>query len=416
MIVEILTTGSELLLGQIINTNAAWLAAELNKIGFDVVYQSTVGDNRLRMAEAVRHALSRADIVITSGGLGPTRGDITKEICAEVCGLSLYEDAAWADKLREFFARRKKAMTANNLRQAMIPEGAHIFQNYCGTAPGVAMEWNGRLIINLPGPPAELQDMFTRSVRPYLGGKYGFDSVIVSRVLNTWGIGESELETKIMDLILGQKNPTLALLVRDTGVIVRITAKAATEPAARSLIAPVEKRIRELAGAYIYAADDEPLEKIAGRLLREKKLTVACAESCTGGLVSGRLTAVPGSSEYVRGGIVSYTNEVKKQALGVAAETLARHGAVSAETAKEMARGICRTLGSDIGVSVTGNAGPDASENKPVGLVYIGLCTPDGTAAAEYRFSGTREIIRNKAVMTALSMLRQYLEAGSLPL
>ena len=408
MVVEIITTGSELLLGQIINTNSAYMAAELNKIGFDVVYQTTVGDNRKRMKEAIEHALTRADIILTSGGLGPTQGDITKEVCAEVFSRQLERNEACVQRLKQHFLHLQREMTENNLRQAMIPEGAHIFLNYAGTAPGIVLEQDGKVIVNLPGPPFEMKDMFDRSLKPFLKEKYGFHSVILSRILDTFGIGESSLETRIRDLILQQKNPTLALLVRPTGVILRITAKAAKREAAEQLIDAMEKEIRSRVGAYIYAIDDEGMEQVVGRMLQEKQLTIACAESCTGGLLTSRLTDVPGSSAYVMGSVVSYTNEVKAGLVGVEPAVLAAKGAVSEEVAVQMAEGIRRTISTDIGVGITGIAGPDGGiDEKPVGLVYIAVAGPQGTLVQKNIFSGTRTQIKFRSTQTALDMVRQ---------
>lgn len=411
MVVELVTTGSELLLGQIVNTNSAYMAAGLNKIGFDVVYQTTIGDNQKRMTEAIEHALSRADIVITSGGLGPTQGDITKQVCAGVFSRKLSLNEECADRIRAHFNRlHRVAMTENTMRQAMIPEGAVIFKNYAGTAPGIVLEEGGKIIINLPGPPSEMKDMFERSVKPFLKEKYGFRSVIISRVLNTFGIGESFLEESIKDLILAQKNPTLALLVRPGGVILRITAKADIEADANLLISRMEKEIRSRIGEYIYAVDDADMEDVVGKLLREKGLTIACAESCTGGLLTSRLTDVAGSSDYVMGSIVSYTNEVKIKELGVPSDLLAEQGAVCEDVAKAMAEGAQTKLSTDIGVGITGIAGPDGgSKEKPVGLVYIAVAGPMGTVAAKKIFTGKRKAIKYRTTQTALDMVRHYI-------
>lgn len=410
MIVELVTTGSELLLGQIVNTNSSYMARELNSMGFDVVYQTTVGDNRQRMREVLEHALTRADIVITTGGLGPTQGDITKEVSAAVFGRSLQLDEACARHLREQFAHWQRPMAENNLRQAMIPEKAHIFKNYAGTAPGIAMEQGGRLLVNLPGPPSEMKDMFDRSLRPYLEQKYGFAAVILSRVLNTAGIGESALEMEVRDLILAQKNPTLALLARPSGVILRITAKAADSQAAQQLIGAMEQEIRSRVGKYIYAVDDADMEDVVGQLLSERQLTIACAESCTGGLLTSRLTDVPGSSAYVMGSVVSYTNEVKESLLGVEAEVLRRVGAVSEETACQMAQGVRQRIGTDIGVGITGIAGPGGgTPEKPVGLVYIAVAGKKGTVVKKNIFSGTRRQVKYRTTQTALDMVRHFI-------
>ncbi len=410
MIAELVTTGSELLLGQIVNTNAAYMAQELNRMGVDVCFQTTVGDNRARMKEVLAHALTRADLVITSGGLGPTRGDITKEVSAEVMGRTMALDEECVTRLKAHFARLGREMTENNLRQAMIPEGAHIFVNHAGTAPGVAIEKDGKLLVNLPGPPSEMKDMFQRSLVPYLVEKYDISSIIYSRVLHTYGIGESMLETKIDDLILAQKNPTLALLIRPTGVIIRITAKAENEAAAEALIAPVEKEIRARLGNLVYGADDEKMEEIVGKELLEKKLTVATAESCTGGLVASRLTDVAGSSEYVKGGIVSYTDEVKASTLGVPREILAEYGAVSEPTARAMAEGARKVLDTDVAVSITGLAGPGGgTEKTPVGTVFIAASGANGIVAEKHSFTGTRGQVKFRASQAALALLRKYI-------
>ncbi|MBR1553071.1 MAG: competence/damage-inducible protein A [Schwartzia sp.] len=411
MIAELVTTGSELLLGQIVNTNAAYMAQELNRMGVDVCFQTTVGDNRVRMKEVLTHALSRADLVITSGGLGPTRGDITKEVSAEIIGRTMARNEECVARLKAHFARLGREMTENNLRQAIIPEGAHIFVNQAGTAPGVALEKDGKLLVNLPGPPSEMKDMFQRSLAPYLVEKYGISSIIYSRVLHTYGIGESMLETKIDDLILAQKNPTLALLVRPTGVIIRITAKAENETAAEALIAPVEKEIRARLGSLVYGADEEKMEEIVGKELLERKLTVATAESCTGGLVASRLTDVAGSSGYVKGGIVSYTDEVKANTLGVPREILAEYGAVSEPTARAMVEGARKVLGADVAISTTGLAGPGGgTEKTPVGTVFIAASGVSGTVAEKHSFTGTRGQVKFRASQAALALLRKYIK------
>lgn len=411
MVVEIVTTGTELLLGQIVNTNAAYLAESLNKLGFDVLYQTTVGDNRERMAEVLKLALARADIVITSGGLGPTQGDITKFVAAKLCGRQLYVDEKSLEHIRKFAMQRGFPMTENNVRQAMIPQGAVVFANACGTAPGVAIEQDGRVIIHLPGPPNECRDMFSRSVTPYLLQKYGTNSTIMSRVLHTFGIGESLLEEKIMDLIKNQQNPTLALLVRPSGVIIRITAKADDAKAAEALISDMEKELRQRIGTYIYAVDERGMEDVVGEMLAEKGIHIACAESCTGGLVTSRLTDVPGSSRYVHGAVVSYTNEIKERALQVSAETLRCFGAVSKQTAREMAQGIRCKFAADIGLAVTGLAGPGGgSPEKPVGLVYIAVTGKNGTKICQKQFSGSRKTIKYRASQMALDAVRQYIQ------
>ncbi len=409
MIVEIVTTGTELLLGQIVNTNSAYLAEELNKLGLDVLYQTTIGDNRQRMTEVLKLALSRADIVITSGGLGPTQGDITKLVTASLFDLEMKLHQPSLDNIKQRFTFRGIEMTDNNIRQAMIPEGAIVLDNACGTAPGIVLEHEGKVIINLPGPPHELKDMFRLKIIPYLSKKYGCESVIMSRVLNTFGIGESLLEDKIKDLILNQENPTLALLARLGEVIIRITAKADTKEEAALLISKVETEIQSRVGEFIFTIDDGDMEEVVGQLLTDKKLTIACAESCTGGLITSRLTDVEGSSSYVYGSVVSYTDEVKKSELNVPEDVLTAKGAVSEEVAIAMAEGIARKFHTDIGVGVTGIAGPGGgSEEKPVGLVYIAITGKLGTKVYKNNFNGKRKYIKYRTSQTALDIVRRY--------
>lgn len=411
MIIELITTGSELLLGQIVNTNAAYMAASLNKAGFDVVYQTTVGDNRKRMKAVIKQALARADIVITSGGLGPTQGDITKEVCAEVLGRELIYNEACAESIKSYLAQLGKEVVESTMRQAMIPEKADFFLNHNGTAPGVVQEKDGRLLINLPGPPREMKDMLERSLKPYLEDKYGFSAVIVSRVLDTFGIGEAALELRIKDLILEQHNPTLALLARPSGVIIRITAKAADNDQAEQMINVLEKEIRSRVGEFVYAVDDAGMEEVVGSMLLARKLTISCAESCTGGLLSSRLTDVPGSSAYVRGSIVSYDNAVKAELLEVDPQVLESKGAVSDEVAAQMAAGVRKHIGTDVGVGITGIAGPGGGTPlKPIGLVYIAVANGKGVRVCRNLFNGSRREIKYRATQAALDMVRQYIK------
>ncbi|WP_196604686.1 competence/damage-inducible protein A [Pectinatus haikarae] len=414
MRVELITTGSELLLGQIVNTNSAYMASHLNDIGFDVLYQTTVGDNYDRMKTVIKNALERADIVITTGGLGPTQGDITKYVCAEIMGKTMVTHAESKKRMDDHFREKNIEMTENNSRQVLVPESAHVFINYNGIAPGIVQACDEKVLINLPGPPREMKDMFDRSLKPFLRDKFGIKHVIHSVVLDTFDIGESFLETKIRDLILKQYNPTLALLVRPSGVIIRITAKADSVEEAKQLIQPVEEEIYSRVGQYVYAVDDEPMENVVGRLLAAKKITVSCAESCTGGLLTSRLTDIAGSSEYVMGSIVSYSNLVKVKHLHVPESILAEKGAVSEETARYMAEGVAKCMGTDIGVGITGIAGPGgATEQKPVGLVYISVTGDRGTYVVKNLFSGKREEIKYRATQKALNMIRLYLEDKS---
>jgi nicotinamide-nucleotide amidase len=411
MIVEIVSTGTELLLGQIVNTNAPYLARKLNELGFDAVYQTTVGDNRRRMASVFSIALERADIVITSGGLGPTQGDITKEVSAELLGRDLQLHEPSVEHIQAFFKRRHLTMTNNNLRQAMMPTGAIVVTNHRGTAPGVIIEHGEKTIIHLPGPPAELEHMFEKSILPYLTNRFGGQGVIVSKVLRTFGIGESILEERIRQFILAQNNPTIALLARSGEIHVRLTAKADSEDTARALIAELEASLREHIEDYIFGMDDQSLEQVVGEELRRHGLSIALAESCTGGGATAKLTDVPGSSEYLIGTVVCYDNRIKTELAGVAPETLQKHGAVSQETAAEMAQGIRGRFAADIGIGITGIAGPGGgSDEKPVGLVYLAVAGPQGIMVEEEHFSGQRSAIKTRAVNSSLDLLRRYLQ------
>ncbi|CQR74670.1 Putative competence-damage inducible protein [Sporomusa ovata DSM 2662] len=412
MIIELVNTGTELLLGQIVNTNAPFLAARLNELGFSVLYQTTVGDNRERMKSVLKTALDRANIVITSGGLGPTQGDITKEVTAALLNKPMYLHEASAERIQRFFTEHRLCMTDNNLRQAMMPEGAQIIENTCGTAPGVIVEQEttGKVIINLPGPPHELAAMFEKSIISYLTKRFGVQGAIVSRVLRTYGLGEAALEERIKQYISAQSNPTLALLARNGEIHVRITARAASETESVQLINELEGQIQPLLNEYIFGIDEETMEKSVGSLLLAKKLTIALAESCTGGLVTSRITDVPGSSQYLLGSIVCYSNTVKTRDVGVPEEIIATRGAVSQETAECMAQGIRERFQTSIGVGITGIAGPDgATENKPVGLVYIAIDGSAGTVCYEHYFNGTRMDIKHRTALAALNHVRHYL-------
>jgi len=411
MIVEIVSTGSELLLGQIVNTNAPYLARQLNEIGYDAVYQTTVGDNRRRMASVLAIALERADIVITSGGLGPTLGDITKEVTAELLGRPMYLHEESVAHIKGFFERRHLTMTQNNLRQAMMPEGAIIVENHRGTAPGVIIEHESKTIIHLPGPPMELEYMFENGILPYFANRFGSQGLIVSKVLRTFGLGESALEERIHDYILAQSNPTLALLARSGEIHVRLTAKGETAEIAHRLIGELEPKIRERIGEFIFGTNEQALEQVVGEDLTAKKYTLAIAESCTGGAVSARLTDIPGSSAYLMGSVVSYSNKVKTDFVGVPEPVLQAKGAVSEETARAMAEGIRERVGTDIGVGVTGIAGPGGGTvEKPVGLVYIAVAGPKGTVVEEERFTGQRSGIKTRTVNATLDLIRRYLQ------
>ena len=405
MIAEIVTTGTELLLGDILNTNVQYLSRELNKRGVDVLYHTTVGDNYQRMEQCLKLASQRADLIVISGGLGPTRGDITKEVVCRLCGRDSYLDQESWERIQNFFAVRKINYTPNNINQAMLPQGCTVLKNEVGTAPGVWLEEQGKVFVLLPGPPFELVDMCEKQLFPLLEQHFGKLGTICSRVLHLRNIGESSLATLLDEIIMAQTNPTLALYARKGEVIIRITAKAENMERAQKLLDGMEQEIRALAGKYIYGTDEENLASCLGKKLLERQETIALAESCTGGLATSMLTDIAGSSAYVKGSVVSYSNESKHKLLGVKTETLEKYSAISRETALEMARGVQQLLDTDYGVGITGNAGPGPSEGKPVGLVYIAVATRSDIVCAELHFTATRTENKLKIATTAISMV-----------
>ena len=368
---EILCVGTELLLGDIINTNAAFLARELAALGIGVYHQTVVGDNGGRLREAVELALSRSDLLVMTGGLGPTYDDITKETAAEALGKKLVWNQQAYDRMEAYFARTGRVMSENNRKQAMMPEGAVVFQNENGTAPGAAMESGEKVIVLLPGPPSEMEPMFCNQVRPYLEGKTG--QTFLSRTVHLFGIGESAAEEQLRELMESSHNPTVAPYAKTGEVLLRVTAAAKNEQEAKKLLAPAVEEIQKRMGPYVYGVDVGTLQNAAVTALRQKGLTVSTAESCTGGGVAKRITEVPGASQVLQAGICTYTNRMKAELLGVKERTLQNYGAVSERTALEMAQGVRIRTGADIGVSVTGVAGPDPSEGKPVGLVFVSV-------------------------------------------
>ena len=368
MTAELISVGTELLLGNIVNTNAAFLARECAGLGLSVYYQTTVGDNPQRLEAAVRQALSRSDVVILSGGLGPTQDDLTKEIAASVFGSALKEDAHTRERIQAYFdARGAKEIAENNWKQAMVPEGALVLDNENGTAPGLILEKDGKTAVLLPGPPGELIPMFRKAVYPYLHRKQ--PEIIVSEMVKLCGIGESRAEQMIADLIEKQSNPTIATYAKTGEVHLRVTARAADREAAELLIKPVLKELGARFGEFIYTMEEKvTLEEAVASLLKEQGLTVTTVESCTGGLLAGRLVNVAGVSEVFKQGFVTYSNKAKRKLVGVKKATLREVGAVSERTAREMARGAVLATGADVAVSVTGIAGPDGgTEEKPVG-------------------------------------------------
>lgn len=407
MRVEVITTGTELLLGEIVNENFVYLARELNQRGFDVLYQTTVGDNPGRIKEALRLAASRADIVITSGGLGPTRGDITKEEVAEYCGVPLYMDLEVWNHIQELLSRRNACITSNNDKQALVPSGAIVLRNEVGTAPGLVLKHavDGTVFILLPGPPYELRYICRHELFPYLEKEYAHLGIIKSHTLKVRGLGESRVAAMLDDLIVRQTNPTIALYARHGDILVRLTAKAPSAAEADALIARLQYNIEAVIGRYVYGYDEDSLPEVLGKELLKQQKWIAFAESCTGGLATSLMTDVPGSSAYVKGSVVSYTEAVKNGLLAVSKTDLERKGAVSPEVARRMAEGVREKLGTDLGVSVTGLAGPGGgTKKKPVGLVYMAVADADGTVCREFHFSGSRTQIKLRAAMAAIGL------------
>ena len=405
MIAEILSVGTELLMGQIANTDAQFISRQLSHLGINIYHQTTVGDNPARVKEALALALSRADIVITTGGLGPTEDDLTKEMVAEYFGLKMVRDPKSYDHLVEMLTAHGRKMTENNLKQADFPEGAIIMENLRGTAPGCIVEQDGKAVAVLPGPPFELTDMFERQLKPYLAKKSGVH--LTSRFLRIFGVGESNVETILKDLFHGT-NPTLALYCGAGEVQARLTAMTEDGNDAHLLLDPLEAEIRRRLGDSVYAEGlHTSMAETVYKLLRQRGARVSFAESCTGGMLTAKIVDLPGASDVLDESHVTYANAAKQRILGVQPETLERFGAVSPECAREMAEGARRISGADYGVSVTGIAGPDGgTAEKPVGLVYIGVSDENGTIAREFRFRGNREWVRTLACGNALNLLR----------
>lgn len=407
MTVELISVGTEILLGNIVNTNGAFLAEQCASLGLSCYYQTVVGDNESRLSETVELAKSRADILIITGGLGPTRDDLTKETVAKVFGKTLLMDEHSREKIVEYFHKRNKKISENNWKQAMVPEGAIALENHNGTAPGIIMEEQGKTVILLPGPPGELIPMFKEQVYPYLQTKT--ERIIRSQTVKVCGVGESMVETMIKDLIESQNNPTIATYAKTGEVHIRVTAAAEDEKEALKIIKPVIKELKKRFEEDIYTTHEEvTLEQSCVDLLLANELTISTMESCTGGMISARLINVPGVSEVFKAGYVTYSNKAKRKVLGVKQSTLKKHTAVSAKVAEEMAQGVSLLTKADVALSVTGIAGPDGgTEERPVGLVYIGCSVKGKTKVVEYHFSGSRMKIRESAVVAALTLLRQ---------
>ena len=407
---EVIAIGTELLLGFVLNTDTVFLGRALAGLGINCYYQVTVGDNPKRLAQTIRTALERSDLVITCGGLGPTVDDITLETLAEVADRPLILDKTILGRMERRFTQLGIRMPKTNVRQAMIPQGAVVFPNPMGTAPGFLLELKpNRLLVALPGPPAELIPMVNRYLVPRLRRHAG-KTIIRSKTLKVTGLTESEVDIQVRDLLALKGQATVGIYAHPGQVDLRITAKAPSAPAADRRIAQVEGTIRRRLGNLIFGVDEESLEAAVGMVLKKRRLTLATAESCTGGLVGHRLTEVSGSSDYFLGGVVAYSNNLKTSLLSVPPDLLKKHGAVSSKVAAAMARGVCQRTGSTVGLAVTGIAGPTGgTARKPVGLVYIALKTPEGVKVVRHNLSGDRATVKFKASQAALNTLRLYL-------
>lgn len=401
----ILSVGTELLFGQITNTNTVFLSQKLNLLGFDVMYHYTVGDNPGRLEEMIRMAFQDCDLIITTGGLGPTQDDLTKEIACRTLDDELVVHQPSMDRLENYFRRQNRQMTENNRKQAYMPSRAVVFENDQGTAPGFALEKDGKMIICMPGPPREMTAMFENKVLPYLEEQS--ESTIYYRMIRMFGIGESMLETKLLPLIDRQIDPTLATYAKEGECCLRIASKRDSREEARAAVDSMLEKVKEIIGEYIYSCDDEELVDVVAAKLMKRGLTLSSAESCTGGMFSAAMIGISGISQVFDRALVTYSNEAKMQELGVKAETLKAHGAVSEETAREMAEGLYKASGSDVCVSVTGIAGPEGgTPEKPVGLVYIGAHYQGKTYCRKVQTRNvSRNWNRNYAVLSMLDLI-----------
>ncbi|MCQ4635814.1 competence/damage-inducible protein A [Anaerovorax odorimutans] len=405
----ILSVGTELLFGQITNTNTVFLSQQLNLLGFDVMYHYTVGDNPERLEDMIALAFKDCDLILTTGGLGPTQDDLTKEIVCRALDDHMVLHQPSMEKLESYFKKQNRQMTENNRKQAYMPSRAVVFDNDAGTAPGFALEKDGKQIICMPGPPREMTRMFERSVLPYLEKKS--ESTIYYRMIRTFGIGESMLETKLLPLIDEQTDPTLATYAKEGECCLRIASKRATKEEAKEAVDAMLEKVKAIIGEYIYSCDNEELVDVVSRKLLDRGLSISSAESCTGGMFAAALTSVSGISAVFDRSLVTYSNNAKMAELGVKEETLTAYGAVSEETAREMAEGLHRVSGSDICVSVTGIAGPEGgTAEKPVGLVYIGAHYQERTICRKIQMRNVnRNWNRNFAVLSMLDVVNKLI-------
>lgn len=411
---EIIAVGSELLLGQIANTNAKFISQQLSELGIDVYYHTVVGDNAGRLKEAIRIAENRADCIIFSGGLGPTKDDLTKETIADHLGLELVYDKKALELIEEYFTKHGREMTENNRKQALVLQGSHVLANHNGMAPGMLLERGEHTYILLPGPPKELEPMFQHEAKPYLAKKQAKGSKIISHVLRFYGIGEAELEVRLQDILERQSNPTIAPLAADGEVTLRITAKADTEEAAWTMINEKKEEILEVVGEYCYGVDNDSLPSKLVEMLVENNLTIAAAESLTAGLFQAELAEIPGVGTALAGGVVTYTEQAKIEQLGISVEIIKEHSVVSSECAAAMAFNVREKFGTEIGVGLTGAAGPDAHGNEPAGTVWIGISIgQEPPLTYRLQLSGSRNTNRLRTVkFTCSYLMRNLIEKG----
>lgn len=409
MNVEIVAIGTELLLGQSVDTNSAWLAKEMARMGIDVYSFQAVGDNEKRIETALKGACDRSQVVLTTGGLGPTVDDVTRKVAAKLASRTLVYNETIAKEIEARFERMKMPFPKANLSQAFIPQGATLIPNPVGTAPGFIVKAGKSHLACMPGVPAEMKAMFEATVKPFLMELNPSGSVIKSRVYRTTGMSESQLNEIIRDIFEKSTNPTVGVLAHKEGVDVRLTAKAASDSEADRLLDGLGKTLMQLLPNHIYGLDQDDLEAIVGQILTTRGLSLALAESCTGGLIAHRITRVPGSSKYFRAGYVSYSNEAKTDLFSVDKALIQSKGAVSQEVAVKMAEGARKRSGAAIALSTTGIAGPDGgSAEKPVGLVWMGLSDESGSQAMEYRFFGSRDNVQFRTSQAALELLRRH--------
>jgi nicotinamide-nucleotide amidase len=410
---EIISVGSELTSGVSLDTNGQWLSARLAEVGIEVAFHTTVADDMDANVGVFDIATKRADLVLVTGGLGPTLDDLTREALAKVAGVDLVFDQPSFDRLQQIFQYLKRPMPERNRVQAYFPSGSTVVPNENGTAPGIWLEVGQSLVVCMPGVPREMKPMFTNWVLPRLLQRFGAGKVIVHRTLRCFGAGESHVEQMLGEFTKRGRHPEVGITVSEATISLRVTAKAGSSDEARSLIDPDITKIREILGPLVFGEEDEQLQNVVGRLLLNLNVTLSTAESCTGGMLGEWLTQLPGISSVYMGGVVSYANEAKKDLLGVSQEILDQYGAVSEECAAAMALGCQKRFHTDLAVSITGIAGPDGgTPEKPVGLVYVGLAHADGVKVRSFQWGADRESNRIRATKMALNMVRRYLEAG----